>query len=135
MLFVLFTMLNFFAFTKDLATSLYLTLIFFDLFIRMPFIAINIMYAEKKKFLSKMKKKGELSPEAFEKFEYIFQKKSRLLFALYKTGYFSYGDLMESIYEGYSKKPFKVSFNVLHMNRKRLETKYMNDIKKEGITA
>lgn len=61
MLFLLFTFLNIYTFGKDLLTSVFLTVIFFDLFFKMPFKAVNIVYSERKKIIGKLGERHEIN--------------------------------------------------------------------------
>lgn len=134
LLFILtFTFINILAFTKDFATGIFLTFIFFDLFLRMPFKSINIIYNDKEKLMKKVDKDKELSVQDKKQFKLILQSKFKLFVVLYKTGEFSYSELMTSLRKWFFKKPFKVRVRVAHMNRKRFEDKYLNDMKKDLI--
>lgn len=129
--FLLFTLLNIHSFTNDFQTSLYLTFIFCDLFIRMPFVSINFMYSEREKILKKVRKDKNIPQHYKDHFEYLYQKKSRLFFFFYKMGLFSYNNLMRNVHHWYSTKPFTVRISFTKQKRKSFEDKYLRDLKKD----
>jgi hypothetical protein len=134
LLFVGFTFLNIRTFSRNTLTALFLTFIFFDLFFKMPFKAVNEMYAERDKFLKSIKKNAKLSDDHKEKLSANLENKTRLFFALYKSGVFSYSDLMISLTEWYKNKPFTVRIAFVKQKKKSYETKYIRDMKKEIST-
>ncbi|MFP7275667.1 hypothetical protein SFC17_12135 [Bacillus paralicheniformis] len=131
MLFLLFTFLNIYTFGKDLLTSVFLTVIFFDLFFKMPFKAVNIVYSERKKLLENLEKDTKLTDEQKNKIRHILGRRSRIFLTLYRAGEFSYTDLLISLTEWYKNKPFKVRISVAKQRKKSYENKYLSDMKKD----
>ncbi|EFV79581.1 hypothetical protein HMPREF1013_00180 [Bacillus sp. 2_A_57_CT2] len=132
-MFVIFTLLNIRTFSPDLITSAYLTTIFFDLFFKMPFKAVNTVFSERDKLLRELEKDEKLTEEQKEKIRYIFEKRSRIFLTLYKAGEFSYTELMINLTEWYKNKPFRVRISVAKQKRKSYETKYLSDVKKDLV--
>jgi hypothetical protein len=136
-LFVFFTYLNISTFSRSALTALFLTFIFFDLFFKMPFKAIQSMYKEREKILKGLEKDERLTYEQKQKIHFILQKRTRLFVTLYKSGGFSYSWLMLSLTQWYKNKPFTVRIEFFQQKKKSYETKYINDMKKDfpGLEA
>ncbi|WP_330948903.1 hypothetical protein [Virgibacillus sp. MG-45] len=131
--FILFTFANILVYTRDFLTGVFLTIIFFDLFLRMPFKAVNRIYGEKEKIIRKLKK-SQLSIQEQELIIKNVQSRPKLFFMLYRLGELSYSELMMNLKKWYTKKPFRIRIKVVHMNRKRFEDKYFHDLQKELST-
>lgn len=130
-LFILFTFLTILTFSRGFLTAIYLTFIFFDMFFRMPFKAIQSMHNDREKIIKNLAKSDKLSNEHKEYITYILQKRSRLFVSLYKAGEFSYSELMVSLGTWYKNQPFKVRVNFSKQKRKSYESKYINSLKKD----
>jgi hypothetical protein len=132
-LFVFFTFLNIHTFSQGFVTTGYLTVIFFELFFKMPFKAVNIVYDEREKFLVRLEKEVKMSEEHKEKIRYILKKRSRIFFSLFRAGEFSYTSLMINLTEWYKNKPFQVRIEIVKQRKKSYETKYLSDMKRDLV--
>ncbi|UQD53294.1 hypothetical protein C0971_15645 [Bacillus methanolicus] len=135
--FGIFTFLNICTFSRDALTALFLTFIFFDLFFKMPFKAVNEMYEDREKILKWIEKNAKLTDDQKQKIHFILQKRTRLFFTLYRSGCFSYSGLMVSLTEWYKNKPFTVRFEFVKQKKKSYESKYISHMKKDisGLEA
>lgn len=132
-LFVLFTFMNILTFSRGFLTAVYLTFIFFDLFFRMPFKVIQLMYNDRDKVLKSIEKSTKLTEEQKQFTKHILQKRTRLFVAFYKAGQFSYSEVMESLGKWYKNKPFKVRIKFDKQKKQSYESKYINDKKKDFV--
>lgn len=130
-LLLLFTFFNVLSFTKDVITGIYLTFIFFDLYFRMPYKAINNIYNDREKLVKKINKQKDIPDKQKEQFKHLLKNRYRLFLLFFKSGGFSYTDLMSNFERWFTKKPFKVRVKVIRMNRQRFENKYLNDFRKD----
>jgi hypothetical protein len=130
-LFFVFTFLNILTFSKGTFTSFILTLIFFDLFFKMPFKAIQTIYQEKDVIIKAIEKDKKYTIEQKQRMIYVLQKRTRLFIAFYKAGEFSYTELMISFRKWYIKKPFKYQLDFMKLRARSYENKYLTNLKKE----
>ncbi|MCM3212775.1 MULTISPECIES: hypothetical protein [Bacillus] len=131
-LFLLFTFLNILTFGKDFLTSVFLTVIFLDLFFKMPFKAVNSVYGEREKLYKALEKDTKLTDEQKNKIRHILEKRSRIFITLYRAGEFSYTELLISLTEWYKNRPFKVKVRIsVAKQKKDYENKYLSNMKKD----
>lgn len=133
-LFVFFTFINIMTFSRDTLTAIYLTFIFFDLFIRMPFKVVNSTYQDREKLIKSLEKDKKITVESRKKLDYIFQKRTRIFMFLYRAGLFSYTSRMISMTSWYKNRPFRVRIKLLKQRKQSYETKYIRDMKKDLVS-
>lgn len=133
-LFVIFTALNIYTFTRHFITTLFLTGIFFNLFLKMPFTAIGTAYETREKIVRKARAKG-LPEENVAYLNRQLSSKVRIFFFLIKSGNLSYSGLMEHLNEWYYKKPFKVHVRIhikeLKSSKISYQHRYLDAVKSE----
>ncbi|GMG79815.1 hypothetical protein ShirakiTA10_27770 [Bacillus safensis] len=133
MLFVVFTFFNIYTFAKDFSTAVYLTLIFFDLFFKMPFKAVQSVYNDRELLYKELDEDIKLTEEQKRIIRKILSKRYLIFKSLFKAGVFSYTELLIRLTDWYKNKPFKVKvkISVEKQKKKDYERKYLNNMKKD----
>lgn len=131
-LFILFTYFLIFSFTRHFLTALLLTVIFLKLNFIAPFEIADQLFTNRKKILKKVNKQPDLTEEQIGKIRYVFSKKSRLLFFLYKSGAFSYSKNLMFLYERHAEDNLKVEFPLLRQNKNKFNQKIMHEVNQKA---
>ncbi|WP_407974633.1 hypothetical protein AB6L51_03200 [Bacillus altitudinis] len=132
-LLIVFTFFNIYTFAKDFQTSAFLTVMFFDLLLSMPFKAVRAVYSEREHLYKELENDTRLTDEQKRSFRKILNKRYLIFIAFFKAGEFSYTGLLISLTDWYKNKPFKfkVRISVEKQKKKDYEKKYLNNMKKD----
>lgn len=135
LLFGIFTSLNIHTFSRSKTTTLYLTIMFFSSFFKLPFKATEIVYENRINFIERANNDKKLTQEHKEYMKRLLSKRHRIFIALYKSGYFSYSERLISLTDWYKNRPFTVKIRIkfLEDEKKKMrsyENKSLNEIKK-----
>ncbi|AOH53362.1 hypothetical protein ABE28_003280 [Peribacillus muralis] len=134
LLFVLFTFVNVHSFSKHPFTSFFLTLSFLYLFLIMPFKGTNKIYKSKNKIMKSIKKDRTLSSADRHQIEKIISNKLKIFYVLFKSGAFSYNELMLELSQWYLNKPFKFKLNIkikVTKAKHEYENAYISSLQKD----
>ncbi|WP_400194631.1 hypothetical protein [Lysinibacillus telephonicus] len=136
-LFVLFTIVNVYSFTRDILTSMFLSANLLYLFFVMPFKGVNRIHKNRKGLIKHLRKDPNLDADDIAALRTLLASKKRIFILLFKNGTFSYNDLVLQFSNWYLNKPFKIRLRISFSKKvkQQYETAYITELQNDLKTA
>lgn len=129
LLLILFTFLNVHSFVGDFITSIALTIFFFYVYLKGPFVFIKFMSKNRVAIIKKVKESDSLNQEEMKRLEYMLSSNFRTIKLMYMSGAFSYNTHMIMLNRFYNKKLFKIKISFFKDNRDEMFDIFIKDFR------